>query len=143
MGIAKEFREFAAQGNMLDLAVGVIIGAAFGKVVASLVEDLLMPPIGRVVGNTDFKELFISLDGKSYESLAAAKQQGAATLNYGMFLTNVVQFLIVAFVVFLIIKAINRMRRPAEAPAAGPSDEVRLLTDIRDSLRTGTPPAVP
>ncbi len=136
MGVFQEFKEFASKGNVVDLAVGVIIGGAFGKIVSSLVEDVVMPPIGLLVGRVDFKELYVSLSGGSYPSLAEAKKAGAVTLNYGNFLQNVLTFLIVAFSVFLIVKAVNRFKR-AQAPAApaGPSEEVVLLTEIRDSLQ--------
>jgi large conductance mechanosensitive channel len=107
----KEFREFAVKGNMVDLAIGVIIGAAFGRIVTSLVEDILMPPIGRLLGSLDFSNYFLALDGGAYANLADAKAVGAPTLNYGLFLTNVINFLIVAFVLFLIIRQINRMKR--------------------------------
>ena len=112
----KEFKEFAMRGNVMDLAVGVIIGAAFGKIVTSLVEDVLMPPIGQLVGKVDFSGLFISLSGKPYDTLKAAKEAGVATLNYGIFLNNVINFLIVAFVVFLVVQQMNRLtRKPAPA----------------------------
>ena len=114
----KEFKEFAMRGNVVDLAVGVIIGAAFGKIVSSLVDDVLMPPIGKLVGHVDFKELFLSLDGKSYDSLDAAKAVHAATLNYGVFMNTIVNFLIVAFCVFLVVQRMNRLPKKAEAPAA-------------------------
>jgi large conductance mechanosensitive channel len=115
----KEFKEFAMKGNVLDLAVGFIIGAAFGKIVTSLVSDIIMPPIGLILGKVDFSNLFLSLSGKSYSSLAEAKAAGAATLNYGIFLNNIVDFLIVAFVVFLLVRMVNRWNQPA--PAAAPS----------------------
>jgi len=102
----------------VDMAVGVIIGAAFGKIVASLVEDVIMPPIGRLLGRVDFSQLFISLDGKSYETLAEAKKAAAATLNYGMFLNTVINFLIVALAVFLLVQLVNRWAKKPEAPAA-------------------------
>jgi large conductance mechanosensitive channel len=116
----KEFKEFAVRGNVLDLAIGVIMGAAFGKIVTSLVEDIIMPPIGLILGNVDFANLFVSLTGKPYASVAQAKAAGAPTLNYGLFLNTVLSFLIVAFVVFLIVRAVNRMRRGEEKPAAAP-----------------------
>jgi large conductance mechanosensitive channel len=116
----KEFKEFAVRGNVLDLAIGVIMGAAFGKIVTSLVEDIIMPPIGLVLGKVDFANLFVSLTGKPYASVAQAKAAGAPTLNYGLFLNTVLSFLIVAFVVFLIVRAVNRMRRGEEKPAAAP-----------------------
>jgi large conductance mechanosensitive channel len=117
--VLKEFKEFAMRGSVVDLAVGVIIGAAFGKIVSSLVEDVMMPPIGRLVGHVDFKELFLSLDGKSYATLEAAKTAHAVTLNYGLFLNTIVNFLIVAFCVFLVVQQVNRWTKPA--PAAAPT----------------------
>lgn len=114
----KEFKEFAMRGSVMDLAVGVIIGAAFGKIVGSLVEDVIMPPIGRLLGHVDFSGLFINLSGKSYETLAAAKAAGAPTLNYGLFLNTVINFLIVAFAVFLVVHQVNRWTRKPAAPAA-------------------------
>ena len=116
----KEFKEFAMRGNVLDLAVGVIIGAAFGKIVSSLVEDVIMPPIGQLIGKVDFSTLFIGLDGKSYESLAAARTAHAATINYGIFLNTAINFLIVAFCIFLVVKQINRFAAKP-APAAAPT----------------------
>lgn len=113
----KEFREFVMRGNVVDLAVAVIIGAAFGKIITSFVEDVLMPPIGLALGKVDFSNLFINLSGKDYPSVAAAKAAGAATLNYGIFLNQVINFLIIAFAIFLLIKQINRMQAPAAAPA--------------------------
>ena len=118
----KEFREFAARGNVLDLAVGVIIGAAFGQIVTSLVSDMIMPPIGMVIGGLDFSNLFITLNGGSYPSLAAAQAAGAPTINYGRFANTILQFLIVAFVIFMLVRQINRMKTPA--PAA-PTDDSR------------------
>jgi len=114
--VLKEFKTFAMRGNIVDLAVGVIIGVAFGKVVSSLVEDLIMPPIGLLLGHVNFSELFINLSGKSYETLAAAKAAGAPTVNYGIFLNSVINFLIVAFAVFLIVHEVNRWTRKPEAP---------------------------
>jgi large conductance mechanosensitive channel len=114
----KEFKEFVMRGNVLDLAVGVIIGAAFGKIVASLVDDILMPPIGRALGHVDFTNLFVNLGDKSFDSLAAAKAAGAPTLNYGIFLNTVINFLIVAFCVFVIIQLVNHWTKKPAAPAA-------------------------
>ena len=115
----KEFKEFAMRGNVLDMALGVIIGAAFGKIIASLVEDILMPPLGLLLGKMDFSNLFVSLSGQQFTSLTAAKAAGAATLNYGLFLNTVLNFIIVAFAIFLLIRQVNRLRRePAPAPAA-------------------------
>ena len=115
----KEFKEFAMKGPVIDLAVGVIIGAAFGKIVSSLVDDIIMPPIGRALGNVDFANLFVNLSGKDYPSVAAAKAAGAATINYGIFFNTILNFLIIAFVLFLIIRQINALKTPA--PAAAPT----------------------
>jgi large conductance mechanosensitive channel len=116
----KEFKEFAMRGNVLDMAVGVIIGAAFGKIVTSFVGDILMPPLGLLLGKVDFSNLFISLSGQSYASLAAAKAAGAPTLNYGLFLNTVLDFVIVAFAIFLLIRQVNRfVAKPA--PKAAPA----------------------
>jgi large conductance mechanosensitive channel len=118
MSMVKEFREFASRGNVIDLAVGVIIGAAFSKIVTSLVSDIVMPPIGKVIGGVDFKNLFIALDGQGYASLADAQKAGAATINYGVFMNAVVEFLIVAFVIFLMVQQINRLKTPEPKPPA-------------------------
>lgn len=115
----KEFKDFAMKGNVLDMAVGIIIGGAFGKIVSSLVGDVLMPPIGKLMGNLDFSSLFIDLSGKGYESLARAKEAGAATINYGLFINTVIDFVIIAFVIFMMIKQFNRLRKE-EAPAPAP-----------------------
>jgi len=112
----KEFKEFALRGNVIDLAVGVIIGAAFGKIVTSFTNDILMPPIGRLLGKVDFSSLFLSLDGQSYASLAQAKEAGAPTLNYGVFINTILDFLIVAFVIFLLVRQVNRLQRRPDAP---------------------------
>jgi large conductance mechanosensitive channel len=109
----KEFRDFAARGNVIDLAVGVIIGAAFGKVVTSVVNDLIMPPIGMALGRVDFSNLFVALNGATYASLAEAKAAGAPTLNFGLFLNICLEFVIVAFAVFLLVKQVNRLKGPA------------------------------
>ncbi len=119
----KEFKEFIARGNVVDLAVAVVIGAAFGKIVTSFVEDVLMPPIGLALGKVDFSNLFLNLSGKDFPSVAAAKAAGAATLNYGMFFNNIINFLIVAFAVFILVKQINRMQAPAPAAAAVPTKD--------------------
>ena len=112
----KEFKEFAMRGNVLDLAVGVILGAAFGKIVASLVDDLLMPPLGRLLGKVDFSNLFINLGDKTYDSLAAAKAAGAPTLNYGSFINTIINFVIVAFSIFLLVRSVNRWLPKPPAP---------------------------
>jgi len=120
----KEFKEFISRGNVLDLAVGIIIGVAFGKIVTSLVNDIVMPPIGLLLGKVDFSNLFINLSGKPYATLAAAQEAGAATINYGLFLNTIVEFLIVAFVIFLLVRQINRLtRKPEPAPAAPTTKE--------------------
>jgi large conductance mechanosensitive channel len=119
----KEFREFAMRGNVIDLAVGVIIGAAFGTIVKSLVDDIILPPIGLLIGGLDFSNLFLSLSGQEYASLAAAKAAGAATINYGVFLNNVLNFLIVAFAVFMLVRQINRMKRQTPAAAPAPTEK--------------------
>jgi large conductance mechanosensitive channel len=115
----KEFRQFVARGNVMDLAVGVIIGAAFGQIVTSLVTDMIMPPIGMVIGGLDFSNLFVTLNGGSYASLAAAQAAGAPTINYGRFANTVFQFLIIAFVIFMLVRQINRLKSPA------PADDLR------------------
>lgn len=132
-----EFKKFVMRGNVMDMAVGIIIGAAFGKIVASFVSEVLMPPLGLLLGKVDFSQLYVALDGKTYESLAIAKEAGAPLLGYGAFLQAVVDFLIVAFAIFLLIRALNRMQKKEEvkpaAPAAPPRQEV-LLQEIRDLL---------
>ena len=114
----KEFKEFAMKGNVLDMAIGIIIGAAFGKIITSLVADVIMPPIGLILGKVDFSSLFLSLSGTHYDSLVAAKAAGAPTINYGVFLNNVIDFLIVAFVIFMVIRQVNRWKKPV--PVAAP-----------------------
>jgi len=138
----KEFREFAMRGNVIDLAVGIVIGAAFGKIVDSLVKDVIMPPIGLALGRVDFANLFFILkDGVQagpYATVEAAAKAGAVTLNAGLFLNTVISFVIVAFAVFMLVKTINRLKRQqAAAPVAPaePSEEVKLLREIRDALR--------
>jgi len=118
----KEFREFAMRGNVLDMAIGIIIGAAFGKIITSIVNDILMPPLGLILGKVDFSSLFINLSGQSYTTLAQAKAAGAATINYGLFINTVIDFLIVAFVIFLLVKQVNRFKKQP-APAAPPTRE--------------------
>jgi large conductance mechanosensitive channel len=123
--VLKEFKEFAMRGNVLDMAVGIVIGAAFGKIVSSFVDDVLMPPIGRLMGSVDFSNMFFSLNGQHYDSLAAAKAAGAATLNYGLFINTLINFLIVALAIFLLIKQVNRLKR-APASAAPTTKECPL-----------------
>jgi large conductance mechanosensitive channel len=138
--VLKEFRDFAMRGNVVDMAVGIIIGAAFGKVVSSLVDNLLMPPIGQLLGKVDFSDLFIDLSGAGHPTLAAAKEAGAATLSYGLFVNAAVNFIIVAFALFMVVKAMSAVRTRAEKPQAPaapppPPPEVVLLGEIRDLLR--------
>jgi len=137
MGFFSEFKEFVSKGNVLDLAVGVIIGAAFGKIVSSLTDDIIMPIIGLATGGIDFKNWFFALDGKTYATLEAAKAAGAGTVNYGQFLNAVIYFFIIAFCVFLIVRFANRFKQPVVVetkPAPTPTKEEMLLTEIRDSL---------
>jgi large conductance mechanosensitive channel len=140
MGIIKEFKEFALKGNVMDMAVGIIIGGAFGTIVKSLVDDVLMPPIGMLSGGVDFSDLFVNLSNIKYDSLTAAKEAGAPVIAYGLFINNVIAFLIVAFAVFLLVKGMNTLRRqmeaapPPAAPAEPPAD-VKLLAEIRDLLK--------
>ena len=135
----KEFKDFAMKGNVLDMAIGVIIGGAFGKIVSSLVSDVLMPPIGLLMGKVDFSSLFLNLSGAPQPSLAAAKAAGAPTLNYGVFLQSVFDFIIIAFVIFMLVKQVNRLKKevpPAPpAPPPGPTNEEKLLMEIRDALK--------
>ena len=135
----KEFKEFAMKGNVLDMAIGVIIGGAFGKIVSSLVSDVLMPPIGLLMGKVDFSSLFIDLSRTSPASLAAAKAAGSPTINYGVFLQSVFDFIIVAFVIFMLVKQVNRFKKEAPAapppPPPAPTNEEKLLTEIRDLLK--------
>jgi large conductance mechanosensitive channel len=139
MAIIKEFKEFALRGNVVDMAVGIVIGAAFSTIVKSMVDDVIMPPIGVVTGGVDFSNIFIPLNGEHYASLAAARQAGAPTINIGVFINNVISFVIVAIVLFMIIKGMNHLRRKQAAEPEGekevpPAPEIQLLTEIRDAL---------
>ena len=147
MGMIKEFKEFAMRGNVIDLAVGVIIGAAFGKIVTSLVNNVIMPPIGKAMGGVDFKDLFINLDpgkttklGSPVKTLADATDAGAAVIGYGAFINTVIDFTIVAFCIFLMVKGINSLKKPTPAPAPAappePTKEEKLLMEIRDAIRS-------
>ena len=120
----KEFKEFALKGNMIDLAVGVIIGGAFNSLVTSLVDNIIMPALSIVTGKIDFTNLFLALDGNSYKTLAAAQEAGAPTINYGLFITGLINFLIMAFVIFMIVKAMNALRRPKEEAPATPTTKI-------------------
>lgn len=130
-----EFKEFAMRGNVIDLAVGVIVGAAFTTIVNSLVSDIIMPPLGLLTGGIDFTNHFVTLKGGRFETLEAAKAAGAVTVNYGVFLNAVLRFLIVAFAVFLLVRQINRLHRREPPPPAPPSRQEQLLADIRDLLK--------
>ena len=137
MGFITEFKEFAMKGNVMDMAVGVIIGGAFGKIVSSLVGDVLMPLIGKLTGGVSFVDLFVSLDGSAYKTLAEAKEAGAAVFAYGQFIQNIFDFIIIALCIFLMIKAMNKLKKekPAEPEAPkGPTQE-ELLAEIRDLLK--------
>jgi large conductance mechanosensitive channel len=134
----EEFKSFAMRGNVVDMAVGIIIGGAFGKIISSFVSDVLMPPIGMLLGNVDFSQLFVNLSDKTYESLTLAQEAGAPTINYGVFLNTVLDFLIIAFAIFMVIRGMNKMKKKEEekpAEPAKPSEEVQLLSEIRDALR--------
>ena len=134
MGIGAEFKEFAMKGNVVDLAVGVIIGAAFGQIVASLVNDIIMPPLGVIIGGIDFSDFFINLSHTHYATLADAKKAGAPTLNYGIFLNNVLHFLIVAFAIFVLVQQMSKLKKEAPKEEKLTTDQ-QLLTDIRDLLK--------
>ncbi|MEO1766838.1 large conductance mechanosensitive channel protein MscL [Thiobacter aerophilum] len=135
MPITQEFKEFITRGNVVDLAVGVVIGAAFGKLVNAFVKDILMPPIGMLLGGVDFAQLYIDLSGRGYPSLEAAEKAGAPILRYGAFLNAVVDFVIVAFALFLVAKFYNRVKRATPPAPASPAEDVQLLREIRDALR--------
>jgi large conductance mechanosensitive channel len=138
----KEFKEFAMRGNVMDMAVGIVIGAAFGKIVTSLVSDVIMPPIGLLMGNVDFSNLFVNLTmGATYGSVAEAEAAGAPIIKYGIFINTILDFVIVAFAIFLLIRGLNKLKRKQEAapppPPPGPTLDQKLLTDIRDLLKQG------
>jgi len=139
--LLEEFKEFALKGNVVDMAVGIIIGAAFSTIVKSLVDDIVMPPLGVVTGGVDFSNMFIPLNGEHYGSLAQARQAGAPTINFGLFINNVISFLIVAFALFMVVKGMNQLRRKQEEQPATelpPSREVQLLQEIREALVKGS-----
>jgi large conductance mechanosensitive channel len=138
----KEFKEFAMRGNVMDMAVGIIIGAAFGKIVTSLVNDVIMPPIGLLMGNVDFSNLFVNLNmDTTYASVAAAQEAGAPIIKYGLFINTILDFVIVAFAIFLVIRGLNKLKKKQEAapppPPPGPTAEEKLLVEIRDLLKQG------
>jgi len=140
LSILDEFKKFALRGNVIDLAVGVVIGAAFGKIVTSLVNDILMPPLGKLLGGVDFSQLYLNLGEVSYTSLDAAEKAGAPLIKYGVFINNLVHFAIIAFAIFLLVKTINRLQKPEPpaAPAEPPPtpEEIVLLREIRDHLKS-------
>ncbi len=138
MGMMKEFKEFAVKGNVVDMAVGIIIGGAFGKIISSFVADVVMPPIGMLMGGVSFGNLYQSLNGEVYESMAKAVEAGAPIIKYGQFIQTVVDFVIIAFVIFMVVKGINSAKKKEEAkPAApaAPAEDIVLLREIRDSLK--------
>ena len=140
MSMVQEFKQFAMKGNVMDMAIGIIIGGAFGKIVSSLVTDVLMPPIGKLMGGVDFSNLFVALDSSKgpFKTLADAKTAGVATINYGLFINTVIDFVIVAFAIFLMVKGMNAMRKREEAKPTAPAEppaDVKLLTEIRDLLK--------
>lgn len=138
----KEFKEFALKGSLLDLAIGFILGGAFGKIVSSFVNDIIMPPIGLLLGKVPFKDLFLSLNGEKYATLAAAQEAGAPTLNYGNFLSMIIDFLIVAFVLFLVVRQVNRLRKLSEktaAPAAPTTKECPYCQSVISVKATRCP----
>ncbi|WP_228062610.1 MULTISPECIES: large conductance mechanosensitive channel protein MscL [Lysobacteraceae] len=138
MGMASEFKEFIARGNVVDLAIAVVIGAAFGKIVTALVDGIIMPVVGMAMGGVDFSQLFVSLDGNEYANLALAQEAAAPVITYGAFIQTIIDFLLIALVIFLMLRTYNRMRNaapPEEEAAAEPTEEVVLLREIRDSLK--------
>ncbi len=139
MSFIREFKEFAMRGNVIDLAVGVVIGGAFGKIVDSLVKDIVMPIAGRLIGGVDFRHLYLNLGSQSYDTLEAAEKAGAPLVKYGAFINTAIDFLIIALAIFVAVKAINKLKR--EEPAAPPAepaepDDIKLLREIRDELRS-------
>ena len=135
MSMASEFKDFIAGGNVVDLAVGVIIGSAFGKIVDSLVKDIIMPVVGKIIGNVDFSNMYVALSGQAAGLPLAEAQKAGAVLSYGNFITILINFLILAFVIFMMVKQVNKMKKTAPATPAPTPDDVLLLREIRDSLR--------
>jgi len=134
MGMISEFRAFISRGNVVDLAIAVVIGAAFGKIITALVDGIIMPVVGMAMGGTDFSQLFVALDGNDYANLAAAQAAAAPVVTYGAFIQTLIDFVLIAFVIFLLLKGYNRMHKPVEVVVATAEDVV-LLREIRDSLR--------
>lgn len=143
MGFLKEFKEFAMKGNAIDLAVGIVIGAAFGKIVSSLVDDIIMPPLGLLLGNTDFTQLFVNLSSVSYPTLEAAKIAGAPVLRYGLFINTIINFIIIAFAIFLVIKFMNKLSRKAEENAQKLKEKAELVKqkakNVKETLKKEIP----
>ena len=139
MSMVDEFKAFIARGNVLDLAVAVVIGAAFGKIVTALVDGIIMPMVGMAMGGVDFSQLFVSLDGNEYATLAAAQEAAAPVITYGAFIQTIIDFILIAFVIFLIVRSYNRMHPPKADTLAPPSEDILLLREIRDSLKQRTP----
>ena len=139
MSMVDEFKAFIARGNVLDLAVAVVIGAAFGKIVTALVDGIIMPMVGMAMGGVDFSQLFVSLDGNEYATLAAAQEAAAPVITYGAFIQTIIDFVLIAFVIFLIVRSYNRMHPPKADTLAPPSEDILLLREIRDSLKQRTP----
>ncbi len=131
----EDFKKFIMRGNVVDMAVGIIIGAAFGRIVSSLVADVMMPPLGLLLGNVDFSGLFINLGNTKYPTVAAAKLAGAPTINYGLFINSMIDFIIVSAAVFIVLKGVNALHKKEQAAPAKPSAEAELLTEIRDLLK--------
>jgi large conductance mechanosensitive channel len=135
MGMMQEFKEFAMKGNVVDMAVGLVIGAAFGKIIASLVADVIMPPIGMLMGGIDFTQLYVSLGEGTFATLAEATAAGAPVIKYGQFIQTIVDFLIIAFSIFMIVRAMNKAKKKEEAAPAAPAEDIVLLKEIRDALK--------
>ena len=135
MGMMQEFKDFAMKGNVVDMAVGLVIGAAFGKIISSLVADVIMPPIGMIMGGIDFSQLYISLGEGTFATLAEATAAGAPVIRYGQFLQTILDFLIIAFAIFMIVRAMNNAKKKEEAAPAAPAEDIVLLKEIRDALK--------
>ncbi|GAA4860153.1 large conductance mechanosensitive channel protein MscL [Luteimonas vadosa] len=135
MSMVGEFRQFIARGNVLDLAVAVVIGAAFGKIVTALVDGIIMPVVGLAMGGVDFSQLYVALDGNEYASLAAAQEAAAPVVTYGAFIQTIVDFLLVAFVIFLVVRAYNRLQKQEDEAPKPPAEDILLLREIRDQLK--------
>ncbi|MCY7355240.1 MAG: large conductance mechanosensitive channel protein MscL [Lysobacter sp.] len=135
MGMVNEFKDFIARGNVMDLAIAVVIGAAFGKIITALVDGIIMPVVGMAMGGTDFSQLFVALDRNDYANLAAAQAAAAPVITYGAFIQTLIDFVLIALVIFLLLKGYKRVRKPVEVVEVAPAEDVLLLREIRDSLR--------